>query len=1452
MPNTPPHGSPKRSAFQRFIDGMRAAFEASSSEAGRKLDEMSGRKLLGNVVGQEGQSRGADTQAFTIVEAFQAREDPLGTALGFALAALVLDANERDDDRSAVASFERREAATSLPDELRWKRFASDPETGLGVAMPFLGVSSADVKPSLESVRKGERALSALRDLPEWRTAASEVLDVLVGYADQQGRYTGEYTTSVEVARLLAALIRPREGEIIFDPACGRGHLLTACLNATPGVSVGGSDVDAPSVFIASARVALAGGDPSGVTRADALAEAPVPDADAVVLDPPLGLRLSDSHDGVLGDTTNGDIAFLQAGLARLKPGGRAAIVVPTGLLSLPKAEAARRALLDGFAIDAVMSLSDVPQGVNRAILCVSRQDPHDDVWFVSDAILSIQTLSDSDAVEILAAGVASRRGEDELGYIQTWANRLVAKRDAEIDLDLWPSEPPDAGEEHSRPNPEPITEEQLARWARQNKSEWETEKVQLAVATVVADALLPGGWYDETLHVRPAAGVSWREPVSWIADHEASLAVRLTGERELQDFLERAQQIAPDSVSAPPLREVADVSRGTRIHSEDLTDDPRAAGPAYVRVGDVQHDGVRKPVRRLAAAPDSARRLQEGDVLLTLSGSVGRAARVPEDLVGAVPSADLAVIRPGPEVQVDYLVALLWTVPYQKWLHGHATGVTIQHIRASEVEGLPILLVNEEDQRELAVGLRHGDSAARPLAIIGNREQNPFAAAIATHVPLVELGHYHGDDIQSVGRELTDTLQELAVRTGALVPSYSLDWESGEEGDPVYNGRADDPFAEWLVSAQSAFSIASTIEDMYGGAERLVVMDVVADRLRRALDLLLSGLTETDITLREQGGPQFKDGLLFPPPVRAGSAAPLTGVGRQAADRAVAALAFVERARDSYRASLLAPFQSPFTVRIEPDSLELGRPTDVLVTVKNESPASAHDVRVVCHPARPGDGDRPFMMDDDERDTSEVFDHGFLPQDWEKDGVLHLPALTETGAHSLDVDITYVHLDGERYVDRVSVPVTVQGNREVSGESNLGASPYVVGDPVSNPDLFFGRRGALEKIYEQIDRPNQTNLVLLEGTRRSGKSSVLAQLERDADGRLGGWVVVNASLQEGKGDQSRQGLPTSEVFYRIARNVAIAISEAGHTVELPGPDRNDRLFRTRVRKALKPFFEDAGEDVADALRELLSGWLDELGDTRLLLLLDEFDKIDEGIQNGVTSPQVPENLRALFQQERRVSAVLAVFPRVTRMRQSYWSALFGLGVKVKVGPLEPDEALSLVLDPVRGQLAYRGEAAPHLVGLCGRQPFLVQTLADQVFTNRAAEGRRDVSVDVVELAARVLADNSEHFSGLWDVVGSARRQLLLALVHRLDGGPTPVTIGVLEGALESEGVSLPDTEELGRDHIAALRELGLVDMRGEESAATYHPTTLLMGRWIRLHVDPADLRTRAQAEVSL
>src|SRR6185295_15658237 len=153
----------------------------------------------------------------------------------------------------------------------------------------------------------------------------------------------------------------------------------------------------------------------------------------------------------------------------------------------------------------------------------------------------------------------------------------------------------------------------------------------------------------------------------------------------------------------------------------------------------------------------------------------------------------------------------------------------------------------------------------------------------------------------------------------------------------------------------------------------------------------------------------------------------------------------------------------------------------------------------------------------------------------------------------------------------------------------------------------------------------------------------------------------------------------------------------------------------------------------------------------RLLLMLDEFDKLQEGIDTGVTSPQVPENIRHLLQHQAGLSAILTGSRRLKRLREEYWSALFGLGYRIGISALPLEDAQRLVSEPVVDRLTYLPAARDRLVELCARQPFLVQSLCNRVFERAAEEKRRTITLGAVNEAAAEMVRENEHFRTLWD-----------------------------------------------------------------------------------------------------
>ncbi|NJL59031.1 MAG: hypothetical protein HC887_04640 [Desulfobacteraceae bacterium] len=56
--------------------------------------------------------------------------------------------------------------------------------------------------------------------------------------------------------------------------------------------------------------------------------------------------------------------------------------------------------------------------------------------------------------------------------------------------------------------------------------------------------------------------------------------------------------------------------------------------------------------------------------------------------------------------------------------------------------------------------------------------------------------------------------------------------------------------------------------------------------------------------------------------------------------------------------------------------------------------------------------------------------------------------------------------------------------------------NPYIVGNPIKSKELFFGRQDEFRFIKDQIAGRKGTKVILLKGGRRSGKTSILKQIE--------------------------------------------------------------------------------------------------------------------------------------------------------------------------------------------------------------------------------------------------------------------------------------------------------------------------------------------------------------------
>ena len=430
----------------------------------------------------------------------------------------------------------------------------------------------------------------------------------------------------------------------------------------------------------------------------------------------------------------------------------------------------------------------------------------------------------------------------------------------------------------------------------------------------------------------------------------------------------------------------------------------------------------------------------------------------------------------------------------------------------------------------------------------------------------------------------------------------------------------------------------------------------------------------------------------------------------------------------------------------------------------------------------------------------------------------------------------------------RGEIPLTLKvvGVRETTHAESLGPSPYIVGNPVDREEMFFGRADIIARIQRQLSTTHRANVILLEGNRRTGKTSILKRLE--GEGMLPGWIPANCSFQGGEGDSEKVGLSTQEVFRLMAKHLGLALHKAGTPVWIPDAPPLDpkRKFEFQFQSALGNYFKT--DRPFEAFESYLQLVLEAVQPRRILLMLDEFDKLQEGIDAHVTSAQVPENIRYLFHTYSGISGILTGSRRLKRLREEYWSALFGIGMRIAIEPLKAEEGRDLVMQPVQGRLVYVTQACDRVVELCARQPFLIQSLCNRIFENAAETGDRTITLNAVSAAAAEMVRDNEHFRTLWDYAETSRRRLILTLCQRLENGPDPITVSFLEAELERLGVIVPRKERLGSD-IEYLRELEMLDLDTSSGIPTYRLTIPLMGDWIRENIDFEDLTRIARQE---
>jgi HAMP domain-containing protein len=302
--------------------------------------------------------------------------------------------------------------------------------------------------------------------------------------------------------------------------------------------------------------------------------------------------------------------------------------------------------------------------------------------------------------------------------------------------------------------------------------------------------------------------------------------------------------------------------------------------------------------------------------------------------------------------------------------------------------------------------------------------------------------------------------------------------------------------------------------------------------------------------------------------------------------------------------------------------------------------------------------------------------------------------------------------------------------------------NPYVVGNPVRRPDMFFGRQDDLAWIGHQLDHAGN-KMILLYGPRRIGKTSLLHQIH---GGRCSPRIVPFFF-------DTQQIIPEIEHdsdFYHVLTREMLA--------QLPA-----------VIPGVRAPFIAAEKFTPETFRKLLAFIRDSDPQKHPVLLFDELENLEIKFARGSLSTDLLMFLASLLDGSIPVGFVASGSDQLDRLGFPGWNMLRGKTVPRRIGFLTPADAQRLILEPVRGFVLYDAGIPEQILRLTAGHPYYTQVVCQTMvdYLNH----KRDfavASLQLNEILDQVLQNPPPPLNHVWDGFSNQEKMAAATLAYVL------------------------------------------------------------------------------------
>jgi AAA+ ATPase superfamily predicted ATPase len=333
--------------------------------------------------------------------------------------------------------------------------------------------------------------------------------------------------------------------------------------------------------------------------------------------------------------------------------------------------------------------------------------------------------------------------------------------------------------------------------------------------------------------------------------------------------------------------------------------------------------------------------------------------------------------------------------------------------------------------------------------------------------------------------------------------------------------------------------------------------------------------------------------------------------------------------------------------------------------------------------------------------------------------------------------------------------------------------NPYIVGKPIKDRAMFFGREEDFASIRQKVTGSKRAGLVVLCGTRRSGKTSILFQI---MNGRLGDDFVP--ALIDMQAMTVENDL---DFVIKLSEIIINAVGDPEISLE-------------------KDFLAQRSMGTFEAFQKLIAKIVQRLQGKKLILLFDEYEILESHIEKKLISASVLDVFSNWIDHEERVFIVFTGSDRIEERSAEYWGRFLSKAVFYqRISFLTRNDTMRLIHEPLRGIIDYEEGVPERIYELTAGQPFYTQ-----VFCQALVDHLNEV---------REYRVTSEHLKEVTDLVIE---------------NPLPQMIFSWTSLTNLEKLSLSIVAELNKERVQPVQSSDVLSLaRSERIGYEINPSSL-------------------------